>query len=424
MVTVDPFAIFQDLKGVAPGTRYLIFRMLLEGVVDGKGQIWRGGVARLATMAGYSAGTTSNSLRALVDMGVLLKGRELTGGRPVNTYRLSPKLMASSKRRFLGKGGRQALTSNGARFKTLSVSERCLLAQLWLTLQTNYVDMAEVDRVKACALTGVSIVSLAKDAGIGKATAQRLLAGLQQKSFILVSNPNFTADGIPGMTKTYHLLGPAVLENGMTMFRWSVTLDKSLGWLTSDVKESVIDDLVAQITRGSLDKKQLNAISTRVRCLNHPALRGYLLACICASLSNGFFWTRDVKKTPSLYSIEAALIRALRLSLESGPWHRGIESFSPHTLGSETELYKFVSVWAGDLLDKIIRLFPAYSLSRNDFPLQPEYLAWHPVVESGGVSLQVNALFFDVVDSDKFREKLERWHERLSMPTPEFLVGE
>lgn len=413
--------VFRSMKDVPPRARYLAFCMLKEGLVDWEGQGWRGGIAQLGARVGCSGGGVSSSLKKLVALGFLVKGKEATGGRPVNTYGIDPKPMRWPKNGHFDDRILRILGSEEGGFKALSASERCMLAQLWLTLQGRGAHLSG----GACALTGVGVTALAKDAGVGKATAQRLLASLHQKSFILASNADFTADGIAGMTKTYFLLGPAMLEKGARVFRWAVKADGMLSWLAGDSSGYDINQLVAEVYIGGANCEWAERLSAKLRYLSDPARRCYVLTCLCAAATNGFFWGGKVNKTSTLCHVEEAMLRSLKLPVTGpGARHLGIENMSPSILDREMELYGFIAVWAGVLLDKVSAFFPRIPLLEMRLVKPPSYLTCYQVGDDGTRTVQIDAVFFDVDSGDNFRVKIEDWHARFGIPMPEQFYSE
>lgn len=340
--------IFSSMEGLPPRARFLACWMHREGLIDSRGKVWQGSVSGLADAVGYSDGGVSSSLRKLVDMGFLLESRSV-GGRAVKSYRAGPKM------EFRQEGDRvlQVLLGQERCFQVLSVPERCLLAQLWLTLLQSGPSSAGLDKSKACVVTGMGVVALAKAAGVGRSTAQRLLASLHKKSFIVASTSEFTADGAADMTKTYFLLGPAMLEGAAAVFRWRLDLGEMFGWLAGEAEGYSVNRLMAEI----YDGKGVAELSAGLRVLNDPARRYYVLVYLCAAVSNGFFWGSKGRKTGVLYHVEAAMLRSLSMQV-TGPktWHLGIENLGSRTSGAE--LYEFVAVWAGVLLDKVVSVFP------------------------------------------------------------------
>lgn len=403
--------VFSSMKGVPPRARYLACWMHREGLIDSRGKVWQGAVSGLADAVGYSDGGVSSSLKKLVDMGFLLESRSVSG-RSVKCYRAGPKM------KFRQEGARvlQVLEGQERCFQVLSVPERCLLAQLWLTLLESGPSSAGLDRSKTCVVTGVGVVALAKAAGVGRSTAQRLLASLHKKSFIVASISEFTADGAADMTKTYFLLGPAMLEGAAAVFRWRLDLGEMLGWLAGEAQGYSVNHLLAEV----YDGKGSAELAASLQVLNDPARRYYILVCLCAALSNGFFWGRRGRETGAIYHIEAAMLRAMSLHV-SGPKtrHRGIDNMESRASGAG--LYEFVAVWAGVLLDKVAAVFPRPPQVDMQFDTSPSYMSVRHTGAAGG-GLQVDAVFFNADYGNNFRVKIEGWHAHFGMPMPE-IVG-
>ena len=257
--------VFSSMEGVPPRARYLACWMHREGLIDSRGKVWQGAVSGLADAVGYSDGGVSSSLKKLVDMGFLLKESRSVGRRSVKSYRAGPKM------KFRQEGARVLQVMEGQKrcFQALSVPERCVLAQLWLTLLESGPSSAGLDKSKACVVTGMGVVVLTKAAGVGRSTAQRLLASLHKKSFIVASTSEFTADGAADMTKTYFLLGPAMLETAATVFRWRVDLDEVLDWLAGGAEGYSVNRLLAEV----YDGKGSAELVAGLRALNDPARR-------------------------------------------------------------------------------------------------------------------------------------------------------
>lgn len=417
--------VFRCTKGIPPRSRYLVFHMLNEGFVDWDGRIWRGGIARLAASVGYSGGAVSSSLKKLTDLGFLAKGTAMTGGRPVITYGIGPKLKKRTKKALLDERVLQALGSREERFMALSVSERCMLAQLWLTLQSGGAHLAGLNKHKACILTGAGVVAIAKDAGVGKATAQRLLACLHQKSFILASTADFPGDGIAGITKAYFLLGPAMLGSSAEAYSWKVELDGMLGWLAGNVEGYDVNQLITEVYSGGANSERTESLATGLRCLSDPGRRSYVLVCLCAAVSNSFIWEAVFSSTSTLYHVEAALLRALKLQVTGpGSRHLGIENMAAEVFDRERDLHDFIMTWAGVLLDKVIAFFPRLPQREKKLVRPPSYVTCCLLEIDGVRTFQIGAVFFDISSSDKFRGKLRRWHEGFGMPMPEFMERE
>lgn len=405
--------VFSSMKGVPPRARYLACWMHREGLIDSRGKVWQGTVSGLADAVGYSDGGVSSSLKKLVDMGFLLESRSVSG-RSVKNYRAGPKM----KFRQVGDRVLQVLEGQERCFQVLSVPERCLLAQLWLTLLESGPSSAGLDKSKACVVTGMGVVALAKAAGVGRSTAQRLLASLHKKSFIVASTSEFTADGVPDMTKTYFLLGPAMLEGAAAVFRWRLDLGEMLDWLAGEAEGYSVNHLLAEV----YDGKGSAELAASLQVLNDPARRYYILVCLCAAVSNGFLWGRKGRETGALSHIEAAMLRAMSLQV-TGPkaWHFGIENRDPREHDGGAKLYGFVAVWAGVLLDKVAAAFPRPPQVDMQFDTSPSYMSARHTGEAGG-GLQVDAVFFNADYGNNFRVKVEGWHAHFGMPMPE-IVG-
>jgi hypothetical protein len=395
----DAIYVFEKMKGVAPRARYLMFRMVKDGLVGWAGQAWEGGVVRLASIVGYSGGAASSSLGKLVKLKYLVQGKSLTNGRPAYTYSLGPALKRPDRRRAFGEGLKSVLASEDEPLQSLSVSERCLLAQLWLMPSDSDVRKASLSKLRACAVTGVSVISLAQEVGLGKATVQKLIADLQKRSFLRASNMDAAAESHTGITKTYFLLGPSMITSGVSVCRWRVHIDGMLGWLAAGV--GGLSGLVMQrYGEPTIKESTLN----RLQPLEEPYLRRYILTCICAALSNVDFLSGRLDKTAIIRLVEAALLRVVKFKL-TGPKarHHGIESIHPQIYEEERDLYEFIELAAGDLVDEALSIIPRILPQKTTQTGQPSYVQFSPVLDVKDCYLQLDAVFFDMCSRYKFR---------------------
>lgn len=270
------YQVFSALRGMDPRARYLAYLMLERGLV-GEGEVWQGGVAKLAEAVGYSKAGVSQGLKALVGRGVLVKAKKKTLGRPVETYRLSIRFKAQESLAFSEMLCLRILNSESKVFGQLSVVERCLLAQLWVALGDVSRQPSTIAREGASALIRVGAVTLAEEVGLHESTVRRLLSTLGKNNFIFCMNPGFPKGKILSKENVYFLLGSSTISDFPVRQTLRIDLSGALGWFAecADLNEVVK-------VGGAMTKSMSMQTSTAVDVV----AKRYFLMCLCAAVSS------------------------------------------------------------------------------------------------------------------------------------------
>lgn len=378
---------------VAPRARFLLVYMLDKGLVTAKGGVWDGGVARLASSFGCSPGGISSSLQKLVSLGFLVKGRSLTKGRPVDTYVVGPKLAGGLPLGpFQSRTLARVLCVQDGVLTQLSATERCMMGQLWLALLNGGEHMFGLDKYKACALMGVSILDLARECGISRLTAKRALVELEKRSLIEIFGSDVMAAGIAGITKTYFLLGPAMLENVKRVQSFVVDRNEIPVWPARCVEDSDFKSLIEEMYDLEIDEEgRVGELVSRLKKLNSSLLRNYIFFTICASLSNAFIWVEG-NKFSAIKRIEEVLLRCLGLQ-RSGPGmvHFGIDRMNDFQ--GEESLYECVEFLSARILEGFtFALFRELARVRGRV-ISPFYVSCCPVESDDGFFVRVDVVY-------------------------------
>lgn len=400
--------------------RYLLFKLFQVYSLGLPGQAAPGGVQRLAKDLGYSKDGVSRNLRFLVDQGLLVKGQEPTRGRPRTTYSLDMSVQKALSRpwktAFLASWLIRILKAEEHPFSALSTSERSLLAFLW----------GQVINPRACVLDGQGVSRLARKAGIDSSTFYELINRLHQKGMLVPSGAAFTADGATNKTKTYFLLGPAVLSCWPKAFTWHVDMGAVLSWFVGDSKKFSGKKLLRKIENGasSISGRWGSVQDKLPELWEDSANRNYALIQCCAALSHAFsmeganFWSANV-----LYSkIQSALLRVLGLPVAGADSHHlVIEERDLAKLDSEQRaLFFFVEQISNLLVMELKKLFPVL-LYPQDLGRGMKLLSCYPVELAGMHRMRIDLVTADDSAGDKFGAYLRAEHKRNGLVLPEQL---
>lgn len=352
---------FACRKALSLRERVLLFRLVELYGLGVSGQAGVGGVQRLAKDTGFGKGALSRSLKALVDQDVLIEGRELTSGRPRTIYRLAPDLkevvLSPSPRDFHAPWLVRLLGSDDPVFSDLSISERALLAILWGLLP----------RPGLCVLDGWSVSRLARLASVDPSTFYEIVRRLEQKKMLVVSGAAFASRGAKDKTKTYFLLGPAVLSCWPRAYTWQVDLTGVLGWFAGREDQFSARELMRLVNSRAL---KVSEIEVGVRAellelLNDSASRNFVFHQCCAAISHAFSGGgSDFLNANILYSrVQSALLRLLRMPVQGhGSYHRAIEDMDLSGLDARSHVLHVLAeeisiVMVGDL-KKLLSFVP------------------------------------------------------------------
>lgn len=337
---------FAQLKGVAPGARYLAILMLQKGYIGWQGQSWSGGLIALASSVDYSKQRLASALAVLVDSGVLLASKKKTNGRPLIVYSLGTLTLKETSHDFPAVLIEKILDSQCAVFDGLSIAERCVLAQMWLKLWETRPLQHGFYKPRMCVLEGVSCLSLATDLGISKSSAVRLIAELRAKSYIHTSD-QLCAIGKVVRNKAYFLLGEKIADGR----RAEIKACGVLAWLCGE--EDVFDpgQFMTSFEKPLPPGRSAQEIGRVMRPLQDLNERYDLLICLCSAVSNGLLGTVN-----QMYAhVQLALLRVFNIRIfDNDLGFSGIEFTQPEVFGDcNSDLIRFVEYFSGYLVDAL-----------------------------------------------------------------------
>lgn len=405
--------------------RYLLFQLVRLYSLGQPEHTTVGGVQRLAKDTGFSKDGVSRNLRILVDLGVLVREQKATQGRPKAIYRLNrtmqQKLLHRWSMTLLAPWLSRVLISDEPPFSTLSISERSLLAFLW----------GQVKNPRVCVLDGQSVSKLARRAGICSSTFYALTQQLRQKGMLVSSGADFTADGKSNKTKTYFLLGPAVVSCWSHAYTWHVCLDAGakegekavLRWFSSGSGQHSGEELLAIIESFSGARASNEWQIVRYKLpgfLDAPGSGSYVLTQCCAALSHAFSDTRSfIWYTRVLYvKIQWALLRVLGFPIADADVHQlAIEELDLEKFSSEWRaLCLFAEKLSVLLVEALKQIFPVF-LSPQELG-RGRRLSCYPVAVDGSQQVRIDLVTDDEFAAAKFGAYLlsESKHGGLDLP--------
>lgn len=344
---------FACKRAISLRARVLLFRLVERYGLVGLGEVGVGGVQRLAKSTGFSKSALSRALSILVDQGVLIERREPTKGRPRTIYRFAHALkevvLSPSRRDFHAPWLVRLLGSDDPVFSDLSISERALLAILWGFLP----------RPGLCVLDGWSVSRLARLASVDPSTFYEIVRRLEQKKMLVVSGAAFASGGAKDKTKTYFLLGPAVLSCWPRSYTWQVDLTGVLGWFAGREDQFSARELMQLVNSPVL---KVNEIEGGVRAellelLNDAAGRDYVFNQCCAAISHAFSGggSGSFNENVLYPRVQSALLRLLRMQVVgNGLYHRAIEDMDFSRLDAKSRV---LSVFAEQVSFILVREF-------------------------------------------------------------------
>lgn len=409
--------------------RYLLFQLVRLYSLGQPEHTTIGGVQRLAKDTGFSKDGVSRNLRLLVNQGVLVREKKATQGRPRAIYRLNRTMQQELLRRWpmalLAPWLYRILISDEPPFSTLSISERSLLAFLW----------GQVKNPRVCVLDGQSVSKLAKGAGIDTSTFYALTQQLRQKGMLVSSDADFSSDGKANKTKTYFLLGPAVVNCWSHAYTWHIFLDAEvkerekavLRWFSSDSGQHSGEELLAMVESFSGARASNDWRIVRYKLpgfWDAPGSRRYVLMQCCAALSHAFSDGREVIwNTRVLYvKIQSALLRVLGLPIAGADAHQvAIEELDLEKLSSEwRSLFLFAEQLSVLLVEALKQMFSTF-LHPQIFGGGGRLLSCYPVAVAGIQHMRIDLVIDDKGASAKFGVWLRAMHERGGLALPERL---
>lgn len=409
--------------------RYLLFQLVRLYSLGRPEHTTIGGVERLAKDTGFSKDGVSRNLSLLVSQGVLVREQKATRGRPRAIYRLNrtmqKKLLRHWPMALLAPWLYRILISDEPPFSTLSISERSLLAFLW----------GEVKNPRVCVLDGQSVSKLAKRAAIDTSTFYALTQQLRQKGMLVSSGADFTADGKANKTKTYFLLGPAVVNCWSHAFTWHICLDAEaeerenavLRWFLSGSGQHSGEELLAMVESLSGARASNDWRIVRYKLpgfWDAPGSRRYVLIQCCAAISHAFSDERRfIWDTRVIYvNIQSALLRVLGFPVAGADVHQAaIEEFDLKNIPSERRsLCLFAEKLSVLLVEALKQLLSAF-LHRQSFGRGVRLLSCYPVAVAGIQQMRIDLVVDDEDASAKFGVWLRAIHERGGLALPEQL---
>lgn len=368
------YQVFSALRGVDPRARYLAY-LMLERELVGEGEVWQGGVAKLAEAVGYSKAGVSQGLKALVGRGVLVKAKKKTLGRPVETYRLSIRFRARESLAFSEMLCLRILNSESKVFGQLSVVERCLLAQLWVALGDMSGQPSTIAREGASALIRVGAATLAEEVGLHESTVRRLLSTLGDNHFICCLNPGFPKGKILSKENVYFLLGSSTVSDFPAGHISRIDLSGVLGWFVGSSDSGLLREV-----RGIMPKSAL----LQMLKIEDEAAKRYFFICLCAALSN-----KVVARGGGLKDFIVAVLREILEVDEIMPAQRNLDG--PMRGGSSLKelMESFLVRVAHHLENEILDVLSGIYSSEGDSLLG---LCCFPVRFGSAFQLQINSI--------------------------------
>ncbi|QMV61550.1 hypothetical protein VUJ49_16135 [Pseudomonas berkeleyensis] len=369
------YQVFSALRGVEPKARYLAYLMLERGLVA-DGEVWDGGVAKLAEAVGYSKTGVSQGLKALVSHRAFTKGKKKTLGRPVETYRLNIKFKAPKGLALSETVCLKILSSESGVFSQLSVTERCLLAQLWVA--SGETKGRPSTLVGASVLIRVSAVTLAEDVGLHESTVRRLLSMLDDEGFISCVNTDFPKGKILSKENVYFLLGPSTIKDFSVEHVSIMDIPGVLGWFAGN-GGSGFDEL-RRVCGFNMSSAKHRYADLQLLRLDDAAFRRYLFICLCVALSS------------EIAEVEGELKRVIGGVLREFFQMDDIDSVIPSEGGlKDSSLIEvLLERVAIQLQGEVLQLFSTKGIFREESLLG---VSCYPVGRPGMVRLQVNSIY-------------------------------
>lgn len=402
-------------------SRVLLFRLVeLYGleIIDKPGV---GGIRRLAKDVGFSKEALSRNLKILVDKGALIGARELTSGRPKVIYRLSHDLketvLSPSRKDFHAPWLVRLLGSDDPAFSGLSIPEKALLAILWGLLP----------RRGLCVLDGRSVSLLSRLADVDSSTFYEIIQRLEQKKMLVASGAAFASRGAKDKTKTYFLLGPAVLSCWPRSYTWQVELKGVLGWFAGREEQFSARELMRIVDSRAL---KLNGIdpglkSQLLELLNDTAGREYVFDQCCAAISHAFSsGGSEYFGSNVLYPrVQSALLRLLRMPvLGNGSYHRAIEDLNLHELDFRARFFSDFSEQVSFLLAQKLKQLFCFAPSYQDLGRGSRLMVCYPVRMGEVCKMRIDFVTDDGDAGDKFGAALLVRHRRNTLELPDQLL--
>lgn len=368
------YQVFSALRGVEPKARYLAYLMLERGLVA-DGEVWDGGVAKLAEAVGYSKTGVSQGLKALVSHGAFTKGKKKTLGRPVETYRLNIKFKAPKGLALSETVCLKILSSESGVFSQLSVTERCLLAQLWVA--SGETEGRPSTLVGAAVLIRVSAVALAEDVGLHESTVRRLLSVLADEDFIFCINTDFPRGKILSKENVYFLLGPSTVKDFPVKHVSTMYIPGVLGWFAGNDGAGL--DEVTRVCGFNLRGAKHRYADLQLRRLDDAAFKRYLFVCLCVVLSS------------EMDEVEGELKRVVGDVLREFFQVGSMSSVRPSegSMKDPRLIELLINKVANQLWGEVLQLFSEKDVFRGE-PLLG--MSCYPVGRPGVVKLQVNSV--------------------------------
>jgi len=360
-----------------------------------------GGVQRLAKATGFSKDGVTSVLRLLVEKGVLVRAPEATRGRPRTVYRLATRFRATLLKFGGGKSWQswliRILKADEEPFCHLPILDRALLAFLWSQgPMTGVID-------------GESVSRLAGRAGIDRAGFTRLIHRLHRKGMLVASKADFAVDGATNKTKTYFLLGPAVVSGWAKSSHEEVKINGALGWLAGDDADFSGEALLAKIEeRAPGLMKDWKAFRDDLPLYwQRTAGRNYVLMQCCAALSHAFSVTRNDStlwwERVLLSKIQSALVRMHGLPMVgTTSYGSALEEVDLHGLDSRLcALLAFIEEVSIFLLEELRKTLSPVFLPARGMRAGVRMVNCYPVDDAGVKCMRVVFVADDAV-GDKF----------------------
>jgi len=367
---------FARLKGVEPVARYLLCLMIEKGLI-GVGLEWQGGISKLAEAVGHNKTKVSRGLKTLVGHKILAKGKKMTRGRPVETYRLSIRFSAMGNLTLTESVCMRILNSESKAFSQLSISERCLLAQLWVASGNLGEDAPAIAGGESSALIRVSAVTLAEDVGLHESTVRRLLSMLGDEGFISCVNTDFPRSKILSRENVYFLLGPSTVKDFPAKRVSTMDLSGVLGWFAGNSGSG--SDELTRVCGFNLRSAKHRYADMQLLGLDDAAFKWYLLICLCVVLSG------------NRADAEGDLKRVIGSALKEFFQIDDKDSFGASEGGSREPrlIESLLDRITSQLQGEVLQLFSAKDIFSGE-PLLG--VSCYPVGRPGSVRLQVNSI--------------------------------
>lgn len=414
---------FACKEGLSLRERFLLFRLVELyglGMIDQRGI---GGVQRLSDATGFSKGSLSNTLKALVDKGALVEGRALTNGRPIKTYSLAPVLkdavLSASPQDFHAPWLARVLGSGEPIFSELSISERTVLAILWGLLPNPC----------SCVLDDWSVPRLSKLAGVNKSTFSHYVGRLAQMKMLAVPDAEFASDGARGKTKVYFLLGPAVIKCWPRAYTWRFDLTGMLGWFAGIESQFSAQKLMRRVDSRVLEVSKIEAgiRADLLELLSDAASRDYVLHQCCAAISHAFSLDEsDFLNADILYPrVQSALLRLLRVPvLGRGSHHRAIENMDLGALDFKSQVLHILAEEISICLVGDLKSLLSFAPSSRDLGQGSRHMVCYVVGEGEARKMRFDLVTDDIDAGDKFGARLRALYQQGLLDLPDQLLLE